>query len=78
MKTKPTRLVGRSQSAVLGGKGEAFATHVLYQKLAPGFKRIMSNTADSPLMKVFENFGNAGTGQYIAWFTSQTEYTIHT
>ncbi|MAT15482.1 MAG: band 7 protein [Planctomyces sp.] len=40
----------------LGGKGQAFATYVLYQKLAPGFKRIMTNTADSPLMRVFENF----------------------
>jgi hypothetical protein len=42
--------------AALGGDGEAFARYVLYQKLAPGFRSIMTNTADSPLMEVFRNF----------------------
>lgn len=42
----------------LGGDGRAFARYVLYQKLAPGYRSIMTNTADSPLMKVFESFGN--------------------
>ncbi len=42
----------------LGGDGRAFARYVLYQKLAPGYRSIMTNTADSPLMKVFENFGS--------------------
>ena len=32
----------------------AFARYVLYQKLAPGFRSIMTNTADSPLMEVFK------------------------
>jgi regulator of protease activity HflC (stomatin/prohibitin superfamily) len=36
-----------------GGDGSAFARYVLLQKLAPGFRTIMSNTADSPLMEVF-------------------------
>ena len=40
----------------LGNDGQAFARYVLYQKLAPGFKSIMTNTADSPLMAVFQNF----------------------
>lgn len=40
----------------LGNDGEAFARFVLYEKLAPGFRSIMTNTADSPLMSVFENF----------------------
>lgn len=38
------------------GDGQAFARYVLYQKLAPGFQSIMTNTADSPLMRVFDNF----------------------
>jgi regulator of protease activity HflC (stomatin/prohibitin superfamily) len=38
------------------GDGEAFAQYVMYQKLAPGFRSIMTNTADSPLMEVFRTF----------------------
>ena len=41
-----------------GGDGSSFGRYVLYQKLAPGFKKIMTNTADSPLMRVFDNFVN--------------------
>ena len=40
----------------LGNDGEAYARYVLYQKLAPGYRSIMTNTADSPLMEVFRNF----------------------
>ncbi len=40
----------------LGNDGEAFARYVLYQKLAPGYRSIMTNTADSPLMSVFDSF----------------------
>lgn len=40
----------------LGGNGETYARYVMYQKLAPGFRSIMTNTADSPLMRLFENF----------------------
>lgn len=42
----------------LGGDGEAYARYVMYQKLAPGFRSIMTNTADSPLMEVFRGFAN--------------------
>jgi regulator of protease activity HflC (stomatin/prohibitin superfamily) len=35
------------------GDGSAFARYTLYQKLAPGFRSIMTNTADSPLMEMF-------------------------
>ena len=41
--------------AAFGGDGEAYARYVMYQKLAPGFRSIMTNTADSPLMEVFQN-----------------------
>lgn len=40
----------------LGNDGEAYARYVLYQKLAPGYRSIMTNTADSPLMDVFRGF----------------------
>lgn len=40
----------------LGGDGSAYARYVLYQKLAPNFRSMMTNTADSPLMDVFRNF----------------------
>ncbi len=40
----------------LGNDGEAFARYVLYQKLAPGYRSIMINTANSPLMEVFHQF----------------------
>ena len=39
------------------GNGEAYARYILYQKLAPGYRSIMANTADSPLMEVFRQFG---------------------
>ena len=38
------------------GDGKAFAQYVLYQKLAASYRRIMVNTADSPMMKIFEEF----------------------
>ncbi len=40
----------------LGNDGDAYARYVLFQKLAPGYRSIMTNTADSPLMEVFKNF----------------------
>ena len=40
----------------LGNDGATFARYVLYQKLAPNYKSIMTNSADSPLMNMFENF----------------------
>ena len=40
----------------LGNDGEAYARYVLYKKLAPGYRSIMTNTADSPLMEVFSGF----------------------
>lgn len=40
----------------LGGDGENFARFILYQKLAPSYRSIMTNTADSPLMDVFKTF----------------------
>lgn len=38
------------------GDGGLFARFVMLQKLAPSYRRIMANTADSPIMKVFEGF----------------------
>ena len=58
-----------------GGDGEAFAQYVLYQKLAPGFRSIMTNTADSPFMEVFRNFAQrSGTAvPSLAEFNKENE-----
>lgn len=39
-----------------GGQGENYAQFVLLQKLAPAYRQVMANTADSPIMKIFEMF----------------------
>lgn len=38
------------------GEGGLYAQHVLYQKLAGSYRNIMVNTADSPIMRIFESF----------------------
>ncbi|MGQ0636063.1 MAG: SPFH domain-containing protein [Planctomycetaceae bacterium] len=38
------------------GDGARFAQYVLFQKLSSAYRAIMVNTADSPIMKVFESF----------------------
>ncbi len=38
------------------GEGKGYAQYVMFQKLSPSFRRIMVNTADSPIMKIFESF----------------------
>ena len=43
------------------GDGQAYAQFVLYQKLAASYRRIMVNTADSPIMKIFEDFADASS-----------------
>ena len=40
-----------------GGQGMEFARWVLLKKLAPAFKSMMVNTADSPMMDFFEGYG---------------------
>ena len=42
-----------------GGDGDQFARWVLLKKLAPAFQSMMINTADSPIMDIFNSF-NAG------------------
>jgi regulator of protease activity HflC (stomatin/prohibitin superfamily) len=37
------------------GNGDEYAQFVLYQKLASAYRRIMVNTADSPIMRMFES-----------------------
>ena len=38
------------------GSGDAFAQFTLLKRLAPSYREIMTNTADSPLMRIFEAF----------------------
>jgi uncharacterized membrane protein YqiK len=40
------------------GDGNEFARYVLLQKLSPSYRRLMINTADSPIMKIFELFSS--------------------
>lgn len=42
-----------------GGDGQSYAQFVLYQKLSASYRRIMVNTADSPIMKIFESFAES-------------------
>ena len=41
-----------------GGNGGQLARWVLLKKLAPAFKKMMINTADSPLMDIFDSFND--------------------
>ena len=47
----------RSVEAFDGSGGE-FAQYVLYQKIASAYRNIMVNTADSPIMKIFDSFNH--------------------
>jgi len=38
------------------GNGAQYAQFVLYQKLSTAYRKIMVNTADSPIMKIFDSF----------------------
>lgn len=41
-----------------GGDGGQYAQYVLFEKLAGAYRNMMVNTADSPIMKIFESFNN--------------------
>jgi len=38
------------------GNGNEYAQYVMYQKLASAYRSMMVNTADSPIMRIFESF----------------------
>lgn len=40
------------------GSGSQYAQFVLYQKLSSAYRNIMVNTADSPIMRIFESFAS--------------------
>jgi hypothetical protein len=46
----------RKSVEAFAGKGDLFARWVLLRKLAPSFRQMMVNTADSPLMDFFKEF----------------------
>ena len=52
----------REAVAAFSGNGNEYAQYVLFQKLASAYRDIMVNTADSPIMKVFESFTNGSGG----------------
>ena len=39
-----------------GGDGGQFAQFVLFEKLSAAYRSIMVNTADSPIMRIFDSF----------------------
>ncbi|RLT07067.1 MAG: band 7 protein [Planctomycetota bacterium] len=40
------------------GDGKGYAQYVMFQKLSSSYRRIMVNTADSPIMKIFESIND--------------------
>jgi len=46
-----------------GGDGNKYAQYVLFEKLSAAYRSLMINTADSPIMKIFEEFGGQPTPQ---------------
>lgn len=44
-----------------GGDGKGYAQYVMFEKLSSSYRRIMVNTADSPIMKIFESFNDTNT-----------------
>lgn len=41
-----------------GGDGGQYAQYVMFQKLSAAYRQIMVNTADSPIMKIFDTFNH--------------------
>jgi regulator of protease activity HflC (stomatin/prohibitin superfamily) len=46
----------RKSVTAFGGSGAQFAQYVLFQKMSSAYRQIMVNTADSPIMRIFESF----------------------
>lgn len=44
------------------GDGDEYARWVMLRKMAPAFRQMMVNTADSPLMNIFNEFNQPGSG----------------
>ncbi len=42
--------------AAFAGDGQQYARYVLFQKMASAYRKMMINTADSPMMKIFDSF----------------------
>ncbi|MFN0198991.1 MAG: SPFH domain-containing protein [Planctomycetaceae bacterium] len=53
----------KSAVAAFSGNGRQYSQYVLYQKLASAYRHIMVNTADSPIMKIFEQFAPDQVGE---------------
>ncbi len=43
------------------GDGKGYAQYIMFQKLSSSYRRIMVNTADSPIMKIFESFNETNS-----------------
>ncbi len=58
--------------AAYQGDGNSYARWVLLKKLAPSFKQMMVNTADSPLMQIFEEFNATAPAKPLSGATAGT------
>lgn len=47
------------------GSGDEFARWVMLKKIAPSFRQMMINTADSPLMDIFTEFNNTDSAKAV-------------
>ena len=47
--------------AAFDGDGKGYAQYVMFEKLASSYRRLMINTADSPIMSIFESFNSTNT-----------------
>lgn len=45
--------------AAFSGDGDEYARYVMLKKLAPSYRRMMVNTADSPIMEIFKSYSDA-------------------
>ncbi len=45
------------------GDGKGYAQYVMFEKLSSSYRRIMVNTADSPIMKIFESFNDTRSAE---------------
>src|SRR5690606_17909191 len=48
--------------AAFSGNGDAYARWAMFQRLAPAFRQMMINTADSPIMEIFKQYNAASNG----------------
>ncbi len=52
----------RAAVMAFGGNGKLYAQYMMYQKMASAYRQLMINTADSPIMRIFDSFTRPESG----------------